>query len=158
MRQVKGKTRLIMYAGVSKPSPKLGQTLGPMGMNMMQFCKEINDKTNHFSPDVPMRVILTAYTDRTYEYKIKPPPSTWFFKRLADQVYGITEPGTQYVATVGVKYLYELAKVFKEFNPDMKNYSLFGIVRSFILNCENMGFKVVKDRVPPKNITPKKFF
>ena len=51
-------------AGVAKPSPKMGQSLGPLGINMMQFCKEFNEKTLNIRPDVPMKVVLLAFADR----------------------------------------------------------------------------------------------
>ena len=58
MKQIKGQARLIMYAGVAKPNPKLGQSLGPLGMNMMQFCKDFNAKTGEYNGDVPLRIRL----------------------------------------------------------------------------------------------------
>ena len=79
----KASVRLYVNAGVAKPSPKIGQALGPLGINMMQFCKEFNEKTGHFNPDVPMRVILKAFTDRSFKFLIKPPPSSWFIKKAA---------------------------------------------------------------------------
>jgi large subunit ribosomal protein L11 len=53
--------RIYCNAGVAKPSPKIGQALGPLGVNMMAFCKEFNERTTQYNSDVPMRVILHAY-------------------------------------------------------------------------------------------------
>ena len=157
MRQLKGRTRLIMYAGVSKPNPKLGQSLGPLGMNMMQFCKEFNDKTNYFRPDVPLRILLTAYTDRTYEYKIKPPPCSWYIKRLGQRKHGVDCPDSEIIGTISVKYIYELAKLKREFDEDFKGHSVKGIVKCIIGQMNSMGFDVVLDAEPLSDLTPSKF-
>lgn len=157
MKQLKGRARLVMYAGVSKPNPKLGQSLGPLGMNMMQFCKEFNEKTNHIRTDVPMRVLLKAYTDRTYEYHIKPPLTSWYLKRLAMIPYGSEDPNYRMFTNIGIKYIYELAKIKQEFDPSMKDQSLKSIVSQIINQAERMGLYISKDMDPPKLTTPLKF-
>ena len=68
----KATVKIYCLAGNAKPSPKIGQALGPLGINMMQFCKEFNDRTQEFNPDVPMRVLLNAYVDRSFKFVIKP--------------------------------------------------------------------------------------
>ena len=65
MSRFKGSVRIYCNAGAARPSPKIGQALGPLGLNMMQFCKEFNERTSSVRPDVPMRVLLKAYEDRT---------------------------------------------------------------------------------------------
>ncbi len=64
---------LRVFAGVAKPNPKMGQSLGPLGINMMKFCEEFNKITTHIRGDVPLKVKLTAFTDRTFKFKLKPP-------------------------------------------------------------------------------------
>jgi len=158
MKQIKGSARLIMYAGVAKPNPKLGQCLGPLGMNMMQFCKEFNDKTNYFRSDVPLRVLLKAYNDRTYEYKIKPPPTSWYLKRLIMSKKGVQFPNIEYQGGISVKYLYELALIKKEFDPDLKNHSVHGIFRCLLGQINSMGIFPMKDNTSfIENVTPDKF-
>lgn len=158
MRQIKGSARLIMYAGVAKPNPKLGQSLGPLGMNMMQFCKEFNEKTNYFRSDVPLRVLLKAYNDRTYEYKIKPPPTSWYLKRLSMSQRGAQFPNIEYLDGISIKYLYELALIKKEFDPDMKNHSVHGILKCLLGQINSMGIFPMKDtRNFIQATTPDKF-
>ena len=79
----KATVRIYCLAGNAKPSPKIGQALGPLGLNMMQFCKEFNDRTQDFNGDVPMRVILKAYVDRSFKFVVKPPPTSYFIKKAA---------------------------------------------------------------------------
>lgn len=157
MKKLKGRTRLIMYAGISKPNPKLGQALGPLGMNMMQFCKEFNEKTNHIRADIPMRVLLKAFDDRTYEYIIKPPNTSWYLKRLGEASIGSFAPKIRYLNSISTKYILELAKIKREFDQDMKNQPLKGIVKQIVVQAEGMGFIIDNKNDIPELITPLKF-
>ena len=107
----KATVRLYCMAGVAKPSPKIGQALGPLGVNMMQFCKDFNARTGEFHEDTPMRVKLTAYIDRSYKFVVKPPPTTWFIKKASALPKGSMTPGHESAGRVSIKYLYEIAKV-----------------------------------------------
>ena len=109
----KATVRLYCMAGVAKPSPKIGQALGPLGVNMMQFCKEFNERTTKYSEHVPMRVKLTAYVDRSYKFVVKPPPTSWFIKKAASLPKGSAESTHHSAGRVSIKYLYEIAKVKK---------------------------------------------
>jgi len=59
----------------------MGQSLGPLGINMMQFCKEFNATTAQFRTDVPLRVQVVAFADRTFKFQIKPPETSWFIRK-----------------------------------------------------------------------------
>ena len=125
---------------------------------MMQFCKEFNEKTNYFRNDIPLRVLLKAYNDRTYEYKIKPPPTSWFIKRLGQAYMGVGRPHLEYHGMISIKHVYELAKVKQEFDEDLKTHSIHGIMRSILGQMDTMGFYPVKDTPGPLlPVTPKKF-
>ena len=63
---LKSRINLLAYAGVAKPNPKMGQALGPLGINMMQFCKDFNAKTTHFNPDTPLRIKLDGKITSLY--------------------------------------------------------------------------------------------
>ena len=115
----KATVRIYCMAGNAKPSPKIGQALGPLGINMMQFCKEFNDRTGDYNGDVPMRVLLKAYVDRSFTFVVKPPPTTWFIKKACGLPKGSDKPGHESVGRVSVKYVYEIAKVKQEVDPDL---------------------------------------
>ena len=110
-RIYKGIAKIIVYAGNGKPNPKMGQALGPLGLNMMQFCKEFNERTTGLRNDVPCRVMLKAYTDRTFSFIVKPPPTSWFLKRCASISAGSNLARKRYFGYVGAKYIYEIAKI-----------------------------------------------
>ena len=115
----KATVRVYVMAGQAKPSPKIGQALGPLGINMMAFCKEFNERTGEFHPDVPMRVILRAYVDRSFKFTVKPPPTTYFIKKASGLLKGSVKPGHDSAGRLSVKYVYEIAKIKQEVDPDL---------------------------------------
>jgi large subunit ribosomal protein L11 len=98
-RVIKGVARLRVNAGKAAPSPAIGQALGPLGVNMMEFCKEFNDKTKDMN-EVPIPVKLTAFDNRTFSFETTTPPTSFFLKRCAD--------GGD---SVDMKQVYEIAKI-----------------------------------------------
>ena len=145
----KAVVRIYCQAGVAKPSPKIGQALGPLGVNMMQFCKEFNERTQAYNEDVPMRVKLTAYVDRSFKFVVKPPPSTWFIKKASGLPKGSQTPGHESAGNISVKYLYEIAKVKQEVDPDLRTHDVEGIVNMLMGTARSMGIDVVEDTFPP---------
>ena len=98
------KVRLRVGAAAAKPGPAIGQVyysafyfnlavfililrvfqaLGPLGINMAEFCKQFNDKTKAIDKDTPIPVILSAFSNRTFTFITKSPPTTWFLKKCA---------------------------------------------------------------------------
>jgi ribosomal protein L11 len=77
---VKGIARLLVNSGKAAPSPAIGQSLGPLGVNMMEFCKEFNARTANLGGDVPVPVVLTAFDNRTFSFITKSPPTSFLLK------------------------------------------------------------------------------
>ena len=125
----KATVRIYCYAGNAKPSPKIGQALGPLGINMMQFCKEFNDRTGDFNGDVPMRVLLKAYADRSFKFQVKPPPTSYFIKKASGLLKGSGKPGHESAGRVSIKYVYEIAKLKQKTDPDLMEHEIEGICR-----------------------------
>ena len=95
-----------VLAGVAKPNPKMGQALGPLGINMMKFCEEFNKLTNYIRGDVPLKVRLTAYTDRTFKFMIKPPETAWFLHKASGLEKFTPLPGHDNNGEVSLQYIY----------------------------------------------------
>ncbi|CAI2383263.1 unnamed protein product [Moneuplotes crassus] len=152
MSRFKGSVRLYCMAGAARPSPKIGQALGPLGLNMMQFCKEFNDRTAEIRPDVPLRVLLKAYEDRSFKFVTKPPPTTWFLKKASGLESGSGAPGHRSCGRISIKYIYEIAKVKQETDQHLQFHDLEGIVRMICGTCQSMGLDIVEDTLPPKKI------
>lgn len=106
MAAIKGFARLRVPAGVAKPSPAIGQALGPLGVNMMEFCRQFNARTTTFKEDIPLRVKVFAKEDRTFDFDIAAPPTTWFLKQASGITKGAQQPGIETVGTVSVRALY----------------------------------------------------
>lgn len=155
-RMYKGMAKLIAYAGNAKPNPKMGQALGPLGLNMMQVCKEFNERTGKFRGDLPMRLILKAYTDRTYNFVVKPPPTSWFLKRCAMVPIGTSTARRRIIGHVGCKYIYEIAKIKMALDPDFRHNNIIGVCKMIIAQANNMGIRVVQETATVQPIITKK--
>lgn len=149
--------RLIVPAAKAKPSPAIGQALGQLGVNMMAFCKDFNAKTTQYKDDVPLRVLFTAYPDKTFSFQATSPSSTWFIKEAVGTNVLANRPGHDIVAPIHVKQLYEIAKIQQQTQPLLANTPLEGLVRSLASTCKGMGVKVVahkRDVAPGQTLKP----
>lgn len=142
MAAVKGVVRLRVAAGKASPSPAIGQALGPLGVNMMEFCKSFNERTAIFTPNTPIPVVLTAMADRTFTFSTKTPPTSWFLKRAAGLTAGSPLAGQETVGSVHLRQIYEIAKVKQQ--DDLVSYiDLEPLCKSIIGTAQSMGIKVV---------------
>jgi large subunit ribosomal protein L11 len=133
--------KLLINAGQAKPSPPVGPALGQAGLKIMDFCKDFNAKTAHIKDEVPIPVVLTAYQDKTFTWRMKTPPSSYFIKQAAGIDKGSKTPGHQFAGTISLKHLYEIAKVKIQDMDESQN--LKGVVKSLVSTCHSMGIKVV---------------
>ena len=99
----------------------MGQALGPLGINMMKFCEEFNKISSHVRTDVPLKVRLTAFTDRSFKFVIKPPETSWFLKKAAGKAKFTPLAGHFLFMEIPIQYIYEIAKIKKEMDPDLRN-------------------------------------
>lgn len=116
---VVGRFRMIVPAATAKPSPTIGQSLGPLGINMMSFCKEFNARTAKVRPEVPIQVTLVPRTDRTYKFVLRTPQVQWFLKRCARIPRGSEWGAAQEpVGNVTLKEVYHIA-LAKSMDPPL---------------------------------------
>ena len=132
-----------MAAGGAKPSPAIGQALGPLGVNMMEFCKDFNAKTTLYKPSALMRVKLTAFEDRSYKYGVYAPPTSWYLKRVT----GLAKGASNHKASVGevsLKAVYEIALSKEKHDPMCSGLPIESLCRTIMASARSMGFKVVR--------------
>jgi large subunit ribosomal protein L11 len=141
--------RLMAYAGSSKPTAKLGQALGPLGLNMAQFCKDFNDKTGHIREDTPLRVVLTAYKDKTYKFDVLSPPTAWMIKKACGISKGSGSAGKEKVGVLSAKAIYEIAKVKKGMDAKLNKVSHESMCAMIAGQCRSMGIHVSADYPKP---------
>jgi large subunit ribosomal protein L11 len=135
--------KLRVPAGSAKPGPAIGQALGPLGINMAEFCKQFNEKTvDVYEKDVPLSVRLSAMSDRSFTFQVKTPPTTYLIKRVLGMDKGPSSPNPDTpVAYITPEAVYEIAKI-KQLDEMRKHLPLEGIARSVVGTCRSMGVQV----------------
>ena len=117
-KKVAGKMKLQIKAGQANPSPPVGPALGQRGINIMEFCKAFNARTQEMEPGAPCPTIITYYTDKSFSMTIKTPPASFLLKKAAglkpvgkrNRARGSALPGRETVATVTVAQVREIAE------------------------------------------------
>jgi large subunit ribosomal protein L11 len=111
-KEIVGYIKLQVPAGAANPSPPIGPALGQRGLNIMDFCKQFNAKTQSMEKGTPIPVVITAFSDRSFTFITKQPPNTYFIKKAAKIESGSKTPGQPpHVATITMAQVREIAKV-----------------------------------------------
>ena len=91
-KKIVGFIKLQVPAGKANPSPPIGPALGQRGLNIMEFCKAFNAKTQGVEPGLPIPVVITAYADKSFTFVMKTPPATILIKKAAKIQKGSARP------------------------------------------------------------------
>ena len=132
--------KLQIQAGKANPAPPAGPALGPTGINIMQFCKEFNEKTAK-NGGMIFPVVLTVYQDKSFEFILKTPPAAVLLKQAAKIQKGSGRPNREKVATVKRAQVEEIANIKM---PDLNASSLESAVSMVKGTARSMGI-VVED-------------
>ena len=116
-KEVTGTLKLQIPAGQANPSPPVGPALGQAGLNIMEFCKDFNAKTQAQAGDV-LPVVITIYKDKSFSFVCKQPPASALLKKAAKIASGSGEPHKEKVATITKAQVMEIVKIKK---PDLIN-------------------------------------
>jgi large subunit ribosomal protein L11 len=92
-KKITGYVKLQVPAGQANPSPPIGPALGQRGLNIMEFCKTFNAKSQGMEPGSPVPVVITVYQDKSFAFEMKAPPASYFLKKAAKINAGSKEPG-----------------------------------------------------------------
>ncbi|GBQ37197.1 50S ribosomal protein L11 [Gluconacetobacter azotocaptans] len=141
-KKIVGYIKLQIPAGKANPSPPVGPALGQRGLNIMQFCKEFNAKTQGLEPGMPIPVVITAFADRTFTFITKTPPNTYFLMKAANIKKGSSTVGKS--AAVGSVTMAQLREIAEQKKQDMNANDLDGAVRMLIGSARAMGLTVVE--------------
>lgn len=109
-KKITGYLKLQVPAGKANPSPPIGPALGQRGVNIMEFCKAFNAKTQQMEPGQPCPTILTIYADKSFTFEIKTPPASFFLKKAAGLKSGGAEPGREMAGSVTRAQVKEIAE------------------------------------------------
>ena len=138
-KKISSYIKLQVAAGQANPSPPVGPALGQHGVNIMEFCKAFNAATQSMEAGMPIPVIITVYSDRTFTFVTKTPPASVLLKKAAGLKKGSGRPNTEKVGTVTRGQLEEIAKT-KE--PDLTAADLDAAVRTIAGSARSMGLNV----------------
>ncbi len=105
-KKVTGFIKLQIAAGKANPSPPIGPALGQKGVNIMEFCKAFNAKTQKNAGQI-LPTIITVYTDRSFSFVTKTPPASWYLKDKLKLKSGSNKPGHEVAGTVSQKVVKE---------------------------------------------------
>jgi large subunit ribosomal protein L11 len=131
--------KLQVAAGQANPSPPVGPALGQHGVNIMEFCKAFNAQTQSMEQGLPVPVIITVYSDRSFTFIMKTPPAAILLKKAAGIKSGSGEPNKKKVGKVSRAQLEEICKT-KE--PDLTAADMDAAVRTIAGTARSMGLEV----------------
>jgi len=131
--------KLQVKAGEANPSPPVGPALGQHGVNIMEFCKAFNAKTQGIEKGLPIPVVISVFSDKSFTFITKTPPASVLLKKAAGITKGSGEPNTKKVATVNRAQLEEIATMK---DPDLTAADMDAAVRTIAGSARSMGIDV----------------
>jgi large subunit ribosomal protein L11 len=138
-RKIETYIKLQVPAGQANPSPPVGPALGQHGVNIMEFCKAFNAATQNMEQGMPIPVVISVYSDRSFTFVTKTPPASVLLKKAAAVAKGSSTPNSNKVGKVSRAQLEEIAKL-KE--PDLNAADLDAAVRIIAGSARSMGLEV----------------
>jgi large subunit ribosomal protein L11 len=140
-KEVIGLIKLQVPAGAANPSPPIGPALGQRGLNIMDFCKQFNAKTQGMEKGTPIPVVITAYSDRSFTFITKMPPNSFFIKKAAKIEKGAQTAGTQTVGKITMEQVREIAKQKMQ---DLNANDIEAACAMIIGSARSMGIQVTE--------------
>jgi large subunit ribosomal protein L11 len=138
-KKVQGYVKLQVPAAQANPSPPIGPALGQQGVNIMEFCKQFNAQTQNLEKGLPIPVVITVYSDRSFTFIMKTPPASVLIRKSIGIEKGSGTPNTAKVGRISRKQLEEIAKTK---TPDLTAADLDAAVRTIAGSARSMGVDV----------------
>ena len=138
-KEVKATVKLRIPAGQASPSPPVGPALGQHGVNIMDFCKAFNERTKGMEGTI-VPAVVTIYKDRTFDFVLKTPPTSFLLKQAAKIAKGSPEPNRIKIGKVTRKQIEEIAKIKM---PDLNTKDLQKAMKIIEGTAKSMGIQVV---------------
>ncbi|MBW6418695.1 50S ribosomal protein L11 [Celeribacter sp. PS-C1] len=146
-KKLAGTMKLQVPAGAANPSPPVGPALGQRGINIMEFCKAFNAKTQDMEPGAPCPTVITYYSDKSFSMDIKTPPASYYLKKAAglkpvgkrNRPKGAALPGRETVASVTIAQVREIAEAKMK---DLNANDIEGAMQIIVGSAKSMGIEV----------------
>ncbi|MFY9974256.1 MAG: 50S ribosomal protein L11 [Chromatiaceae bacterium] len=138
-KKINAYIKLQVKAGQANPSPPVGPALGQHGVNIMEFCKAFNARTQELEQGMPIPVVITVYSDRSFTFITKTPPASILLKKAAGIGKGSPTP---HVSKVGKVTREQLEQIANQKMPDLSAADLDAAVRTIAGSARSMGLDV----------------
>ena len=138
-KKVAGMMKLQIPAGQANPSPPVGPALGQRGINIMEFCKVFNAKTQEMESGAPCPTVITYYVDKSFTMDIKTPPASYYLKKAAKLKSGATTPSKEVAGHVTVAQVREIAEAKMK---DLSANDIDAAMRIILGSAQSMGIEV----------------
>lgn len=141
-KKIVGYIKLQVPAGKANPSPPIGPALGQRGLNIMEFCKAFNARTQDLEVGMPIPVVITAYGDRTFTFVTKTPPNSYFLKKAAGITSGSQTPGKGGFA--GKVTMTQIREIAQKKMADLNAADIEAAAKMIVGSARSMGLEVVE--------------
>ncbi len=138
-KKVDAYIKLQVAAGAANPSPPVGPALGQRGLNIMEFCKAFNARTQDYEKGTPIPVVISAYSDKSFTFELKTPPASILIKKAITLSKGSSRPNTEKVGKITRAQLEAIAKTKQ---PDLTAADMDAAVRTIAGSARSMGVDV----------------
>jgi large subunit ribosomal protein L11 len=138
-KKVNAYVKLQVAAGKANPSPPVGPALGQHGVNIMDFCKQFNAQTQQVEPGLPIPVVITVYSDRSFTFIMKTPPASVLLRKAAKIDKGSSVPNKNKVATLTREQVEEIARIKL---PDLTAADMDAAIRTIAGTARSSGIDV----------------
>lgn len=140
-KEITGYINLIIPAASATPAPPIGPALGQHGVNIMEFCKAFNAKTESSEKGMPTPVVITVYKDKSFTFITKKAPNTYYIKKATKLKSGSKNPGKEIAGVIKRSQIKEIAQ---DKMVDMNAKDLEGAMRIIEGSARSMGIDVVE--------------
>ena len=140
-KKIDGYLRLQVPAGQATPSPPIGPALGQRGLNIVEFTKAFNAQTQDMEQGAPLPTVITIYADKSFTFKTKTPPASYFLRKAAKLEKGSGEPGREVAGKVTMKQVREIAEAKM---VDLNANDIDAAAKIIAGSARSMGLEVVE--------------
>jgi large subunit ribosomal protein L11 len=140
-KKIDGYIKLNIPAGAANPSPPVGPALGQRGVNIMEFCKAFNASTDSLEKNMPIPVVITVFSDKSFSFVTKTPPVSFYLKKAAGKEKGSSEPGRTVGGSVRINQVREIAENKMK---DLNAADIEGAIEMVKGSARSMGLEVLE--------------
>ncbi len=140
-KKIEGYIKLNIPAGAANPSPPVGPALGQRGVNIMEFCKAFNASTDSLEKNMPIPVVITVFSDKSFSFITKTPPVSFYLKKAIGIEKGSGEPGRAVGGSIKIDQIREIAENKMK---DLNAHNIDGAIKMVKGSARSMGLEVLE--------------